>query len=836
MTTININQAKDLVHTPNIAKELAEDFLDHAPDYKDSNPSYICPICGNGTGTQGTGIKFTPDTGSLYCFGGCNAPHDLIDLVGAKNSLDSTKDFKKILSILLEPKGYQIKEKRKTKRVNLDKYNYINPQSNKVIFFKQRYKEVDLDTGEIVKPKAFYGWDPVNNCSPSKILSIKEQRLIYNAIEIEKAKKNSSVVYFVEGEKDVDTLKSLGIYATTIYQTSQGLKPEHLEQLQGIKKLVFIPDNDKHGTEFILQAFDLAKTRVKNTLVTHWSKKTPIGYDITDFIEDLSDDKDKVSEFAKFVESHKLNNLDDFKDKIKENLPKEELDELFKKEKSSTKENIEDNKIYKNGILLNDFLIFNKNGTIKKPHDYNIKEHIKNNFSILTLGSTPYVYSNGLYSDIVHLEPENYNGKTIDGTSFINKEIEKLIPDEYITKKTRSDIRDLILEDTKLGEKEISSTMNRYPDHYINFSNGMYNIATGKLEEHNQDYFSFNQVPHNIDINEVNNATLEDCPIFKNTLKEMFLDDENFKMFLDYLSTCLIKAKTQQFLIIAGAGGTGKSMILNLIRKIIGKDNTSNVSLQDLTDKFKPIELFGKQVNIYAELPKKSIDQGDIIKIVFGGDLLTAQRKFQEPFFFTSYAKAIFSANRIPKYHDDRGNAFYRRMLIIRVRQKAEYIENIEEKLEKEIPQIINYLVRHLSSIYSNNIIVEESESSKREKAILQGNSDSVVAFINDCIGNKKNDTVNIKIKRSLVYEYYKIYCRSFDRKPLGKTSFYQELEENGIKFYKNQTWLLDKSLTLTKFDDFDIAELIDTHNINMKYLNRFFEDLKEIFKNNKEI
>src|SRR5699024_1136024 len=97
--------------------------------------------------------------------------------------------------------------------------------------------------------------------------------------------------------------------------------------------------------------------------------------------------------------------------------------------------------------------------------------------------STPYVYSNGLYSDIVHLEPENYNGKTIDGTSFINKEIEKLIPDEYITKKTRSDIRDLILEDTKLGEKEISSTMNRYPDHYINFSNGMYNIATGKLEE-----------------------------------------------------------------------------------------------------------------------------------------------------------------------------------------------------------------------------------------------------------------------------------------------------------------------------------------------------------------
>jgi phage/plasmid-associated DNA primase len=55
--------------------------------------------------------------------------------------------------------------------------------------------------------------------------------------------------------------------------------------------------------------------------------------------------------------------------------------------------------------------------------------------------------------------------------------------------------------------------------------------------------------------------------------------------------------------------------------------------------------------------------------MLVSGDSITAERKFEHPFSFRSYAKLIFSANEIPE-SDDKTDAFYRRWIIFRFDKK----------------------------------------------------------------------------------------------------------------------------------------------------------------------
>ena len=98
------------------------------------------------------------------------------------------------------------------------------------------------------------------------------------------------------------------------------------------------------------------------------------------------------------------------------------------------------------------------------------------------------------------------------------------------------------------------------------------------------------------------------------------------------------------------------------------KPNVSSVSLQGLQDRFAPAELFLKQANICADIPLTALSEVDMIKKLTGEDTISADRKFKNAYTFRSYARLFFSANDIP-YIAEKTNAFYRRMLILKMDQ-----------------------------------------------------------------------------------------------------------------------------------------------------------------------
>ena len=114
-----------------------------------------------------------------------------------------------------------------------------------------------------------------------------------------------------------------------------------------------------------------------------------------------------------------------------------------------------------------------------------------------------------------------------------------------------------------------------------------------------------------------------------------------------------------------GCGDNGKSVFIKLIESFVGRQNTSHVTLQDLdNDRFSSADLYGKSVNVFADLKATKLSSTGNFKTLVSGDSVRAQHKYGQPFSFRNHAKLVFSANRIPD-SDDTSHAYYKRWLIL---------------------------------------------------------------------------------------------------------------------------------------------------------------------------
>jgi len=110
----------------------------------------------------------------------------------------------------------------------------------------------------------------------------------------------------------------------------------------------------------------------------------------------------------------------------------------------------------------------------------------------------------------------------------------------------------------------------------------------------------------------------------------------------------------QRMFLLTGPGGNGKGVLLHVIRALLGgKRNVSSVPLHGfITDRWAPAQLFNKLANICGDIDTTFIEQTGRIKELAGEDVITGERKGENPFDFEFWGKAIFSANGIPASAD----------------------------------------------------------------------------------------------------------------------------------------------------------------------------------------
>jgi len=175
-------------------------------------------------------FNFNIQNGQYFCHG-CRKKGDIFHFYGKINSLDTKRDFEKILRGMA--KDFGIPWESEQKRI-VKTYDYIDANG------KQLFQVCRME------PKDFRQRHRNGNDWVWNLKGIK--RVLYRLQDVLKAKE----VIIVEGEKDVDTLTDMGFIATTSPMGAKKWRDEYNEALKD-KDIILIPDNDNEGREHMIR-------------------------------------------------------------------------------------------------------------------------------------------------------------------------------------------------------------------------------------------------------------------------------------------------------------------------------------------------------------------------------------------------------------------------------------------------------------------------------------------------------------------------------------------------------------------------------------------------------
>jgi putative DNA primase/helicase len=276
------------------------------------------------------------------------------------------------------------------------------------------------------------------------------------------------------------------------------------------------------------------------------------------------------------------------------------------------------------------------------------------------------------------------------------------------------------------------------------------------------------------------------CPKIMKFLHDI-VEPQDVELLLDFIAYCLWRDyKYANWLLFVGYGQNGKSVLLNLIERFLGKDNTSSESLERLLgERFAPANLYQKLANIDADV------SGDILikhtgkmKKLTGNDEFPGEFKYKTPFKFRNYAKLLFSCNEIPKT-EDTTDAFFRRLIIINFTQQflAERDDpHILDKIciEEEFSGLLHEVLGRLPRIISQGIRPMTNEAMQETYEKYTRGAEPIQYFVHKAL--TVIDARDNKVPKEQMYESYLWFCRSKKIAAESEQSFSRKLNNIGFK------------------------------------------------------
>ncbi len=356
-----------------------------------------------------------------------------------------------------------------------------------------------------------------------------------------------------------------------------------------------------------------------------------------------------------------------------------------------------------------------------------------------------------------------------DGMTYIKQFCRMILDPGYTTSLTNNVISKIEV-DTYIDKDKFFIINDVYE---IPLLNGILNIKTKKLDTFTPNKIFFNKIPvtYNPDKN-----------IDKiKTFFEDILEKEDILIIQELFGFVLVKkyfaAKAFMFL---GSGANGKSKLLELLKRFVGAENCSGVSLDEMqSSEFASSEMFNKMINIAGDLSSKSLMNTSTFKQVTGGDRIGANRKFMKPIYFENYAKLINACNELPKTRDI-SDGFFRRWIMIKFNNifllKHEYDNLNEEDKDKfklaneniiedittddEMSGLLNWALEGLNRLLQQKGF-SQSKTTKEIKSQWLRTSNSFEAFFLD----KLEIDPKCNVDKNEIREEYAQYCKDNDLK-----------------------------------------------------------------------
>ena len=273
----------------------------------------------------------------------------------------------------------------------------------------------------------------------------------------------------------------------------------------------------------------------------------------------------------------------------------------------------------------------------------------------------------------------------------------------------------------------------RMAEPLLNCPNGMVDLRTGQLLDHDPAYLSHIQVTTEY-------APDMATPVYDAWLREALRQDGHTDADVDALiadleetaGTMLDPTMTpSKALFLFGPSRSGKSTFLRLLKAVSGAANTSAVTLHELgADQFATANLYGKMLNVAADLSSAHVADLSKFKMATGEDLLHANRKYGQQFSFTNQALFAFSANELPTV-SEASRAYAERMKPFNFPNTFAGREDktLEAKLLAELPGILARWVKAYGRYLARG---GYAPTDAVTQAMFEAKSDRVVQFFQD--------------------------------------------------------------------------------------------------------
>lgn len=307
----------------------------------------------------------------------------------------------------------------------------------------------------------------------------------------------------------------------------------------------------------------------------------------------------------------------------------------------------------------------------------------------------------------------------------------------------------------------------------IAFKNGIYNIATGTLTGFSPDVVITNQIPW-----DYNPAAHSE--IAAKTLDKMACQDPEIRQLLEEcIGYCFYRRNELSVsMFLTGEKANGKSTFLQMLQDVLGVQNTSNLGLDELDERFAPVTMFGKLANIGDDISDDFLYGRSIahFKKIVSGNMIKAENKGVDMFFYKPFVKLIFSANQIPRMKDRTG-AVLRRMVIIPFnatfsKTDPDYDPYIAWKLKDAA--VMEYLVKigvdGLKRILENHSFTQSKKVDAEIKEYTEYNN-PILLFLAE---TEQEEIINQETR--LVHSQYEIFCNANDFQNMGLATFSKEI------------------------------------------------------------
>lgn len=356
--------------------------------------------------------------------------------------------------------------------------------------------------------------------------------------------------------------------------------------------------------------------------------------------------------------------------------------------------------------------------------------------------------------------------KTVGKYNWIYKDTHYVsLGDEMLTKMIidltdRNALPSWIANFTKIAKYDcqIDSSEFSPPPNHLNVLNGVIDVKNKDLLPHS-DAFYFKYV---IPIEYNSDAK---CPRFMEFLDFVFQgDQELIDITAEIYGYCLLGGDPflHKAFVLLGDGRNGKSTWLHVLRKLLGENNCSSVSVGLLNKPFSAVRLDGKLANITGELPTGKLDS-EIFKTAIGGEYISASHKGKDEYELKVESRFVFACNDMPKFGDTTTGMWEKLYMIPfnRYITPEERDIGIFKRLEGELSGILNFSLDGLQRLLKRKRLNNPTAVNNLLKDYRE-ESDSVYEFYKEnIIIDKEFSTQRLTLKD--LRASYLAFCRKND-------------------------------------------------------------------------